>query len=109
MKMFMKLILLVLAFTWIPGAIADKGRGNFSPESIVTCQGGGPQMYMVIGMSLPAAIDAEQCIQPPDAFPRHCAPCVISLESQGCKIVEVVTGKSNEILNVTYLLSCAKP
>lgn len=109
MKLIVNIIMIFFAFTWISSVYADKGFLNPSPESIVTCQAGGPQIYMVVSMSLPAAINAEQCIETPDNIPGLCAPCIVSLEDQGCRNIDVVTGISNEFPIVTYLLSCAKP
>ena len=94
----------VLAITWLPGVSADQ-----SPESVVTCQILGPGTYRVAGLSLPAAINAEICTQSISDIDLACASCITSLESQGCKTLDVVTGKSNEIPNVTYFLSCIKP
>ena len=109
MKLFLNLLMVVIAFTWIPGVSADNQSKKYSPESIVTCQTVGPSNYGVVALSVPAAINTEQCNQTPDGFLVSCAPCISSLENQGCKIVDVATGKSNEIPNVTYLLSCTKP
>ena len=102
-----------LTFTWISGVYADKGVRKPSAESIVTCQTAGPQIYAVVAISLPAAINAEHCVTPPDEFPpAECAPCIISLEDQGCKVADVDTAMSGmykEFQIVTYLLSCIKP
>lgn len=86
---------------------AKRASGQGSPESIVTCRGF-EDTYKVIGISAPIALNAEQCIQA-SGVGLSCAPCIISLENQGCKTVDVVTGKSNESPNVTCLLSCVKP
>ena len=109
MKLFLNLLMVGFAFTWISGVSADNQSKKDSPESVVTCQTFGPLNYGVIALSLPAAINTEQCSQTPDDLAASCAPCISSLENQGCRIVDVVTGKSNEIPNVTYLLSCIKP
>ena len=105
MELIIYSVMAILTFAWISGVNAGKGTVEPSPESIVTSQAGGPQMYMVVAMSLPPAINAEQCIELPESLPRECAPCVISLESQGCTTVEVVTGASNEFPIATYFFS----
>jgi hypothetical protein len=101
-------ILIFFMFTSISNVYAGKANGNQGSESIVTCQIFGGGGYKVIGMSVPTVINNEQCIQAPD-IGLSCASCIISLEHQGCKTVDVVTGTSNEYPIATYLLSCAKP
>ena len=110
MKKIICTILIALSFSWTSNVSADKGPSNKSPESIVTCQTFGPGTYRVAALSLPASINAETCLQSIDDIALPCASCITSLEDQGCKVVDdVVTGKSNEVPNVTYFLSCVKP
>jgi len=102
-------IFLALAFSLTSVVSAGSDALKPSPESVVTCQIAGGVGYINVGWSVPAAINTEQCFQPPDTG-LPCAPCIISLENQGCRTVDVVTGISNNIYPiVTYLLSCAKP
>jgi len=113
MKMIMNVILVVLAFAWISGASADKGSKHKgldkqSPESSVTCSNNG-----TTHPSLPEAINTEYCVP----WGSPCATCIISLENQGCKIIDVnatnflVQSSEGHIVDagVTYLLSCVKP
>ena len=109
MKKIICTILIALSFSWTSNVSADKGPSNKSPESIVTCQTFGPGTYRVAALSLPASINAETCTQSISDISISCASCISSLERQGCKTLDVVTGKSNEIPNVTYFLSCKKP
>ena len=111
MKKLVIAILVVVAFCWISVVSAENRRGEESPESIVTCvnnAGHGP--HRLLNRSFPETINGEQCRTPvPDVTPDPCAPCIISLEDQGCKIVDVVvTHVADEGINVpvTYLLSC---
>jgi len=107
-------IIAVLACSWVSGVSADKGSGKHSPESIVSCLGA--HTFVVLYRSIAEPINGEQCrtwdiIQPPDP----CAPCITSLENQGCKVIDVVVtnikGEAGENYNVaaTYMMSCVKP
>jgi len=109
MKNIIISLLAVLAFSWASGVAADQ-----SPESIVSCIGEKP--FMVLYRSIAEPINGEQCrtwdiIQPPDP----CAPCITSLEGQGCKVIDVVVtnikGEAGENFSVaaTYMMSCVKP
>ena len=108
MKLVMNLILVLFSFALITSVYADKKFKNQSPESLVTCQPAGPQKYIATAMSLPAIINTERCIETTDSA-QSCAPCIISLENQGCRIIDVVPGEYDEYPIVTYLLSCTKP
>ena len=112
MKKIVCAILTVLACSWIPGVSADKGSGKQSPESIVSCVG--EFTFVVLYRSIPEPINGEQCrtydiIQPPDP----CAPCITSLENQGCKVIDVVVtnikADDNFDVGATYMMSCVKP
>jgi len=115
MKKIVIAILVVVVFSWVSVVSAENRRGEESPESIVTClnnAGNGP--YQVQTRSFPETINGEQCrTWEPDREPDPCAPCIISLEDQGCKIVDIivtqVVGSENYekiLAPVTYLLSC---
>ena len=92
----------LFVFTGVPSASADgNGRkGQKSPESTLICSGAfGHQISVASG------IDSSLCTTP-DTL---CADCVVSLEQQGCRIIEthVLTGPTKPF--VTYLMSCVKP
>ena len=83
-----------------------------SPESLVTCLGGGN--FQILSKSISEPISAEQCkTWAPDQVPDSCAPCITSLEDQGCKVIDVVVTNlgSGEGINpvATYMLSCVTP
>ena len=106
MKKIIILILAVLAFSWTPVVSAEQ-----SPESVVTCAG--PTSagdYRILSKSISESINAEQCKTHHTGGPDPCSPCISSLESQGCKMVDVVVESvtSGETW-LTYLLSCVKP
>ena len=102
MKKIMILILAVLAFSWTPIVAAEQ-----SPESVVTCANAGGS-YLIVTKSISGAINTDQCTASNPAY--TCSPCISSLESQGCKTVDVVVENVavGETL-LTYLLSCVKP
>jgi len=114
MKMFVNVILVVLAFSWISGVSADSRLKKQSPESIVTCGIAGGS-YLVLSHSVHQSINTGQCkTWTPDVAPDPCSPCISSLENQGCKIIDVVMG--NRLIGegesdtlATYFLSCSKP
>ena len=104
-------VLVLFAFSWTSGVYADKGSkgaSKVSPESVVTCGSGhGKEISYV---STPETINVEQCTPWEDS----CAPCVISLESQGCEFVDVVVSHfghpdTHTNTGTTYLMSCVKP
>jgi hypothetical protein len=105
MKKIVILILAGLAFSWTPVVSAEQ-----SPESLVTCGAGlGNGLSM---LSLPDTISTEEC---PGWEGGHCASCIISLENQGCKVIDVVVTQFQPsdggviVAGTTYLLSCVKP
>jgi len=108
MKKLVIAILVVVAFSWVSVVSADNKPVEESPESIVTCLNAGTQL--LYSRSLPETVNGEQCkTWEPDVTPDPCAPCIISLEEQGCKIIDVtVTHVADEGISVpvTYLLSC---
>ena len=109
MKKIVISIFVVSALFCISAVSAEKYPGKDSPESIVTCAHAGT--YLLAGVTLPDTINADHCgtwvsdTQPPDP----CAPCIISLENQGCKVIDSVVDTIPEFTKVTYLLSCVKP
>ena len=108
MKKIVIAILVFFAFSWISVVSAGDWhgkRGNWprtgSPESTVTCAAGNGAI--ISNRSVPNTINVDEC----EGFVGLCAPCIISLEDQGCKIVDVVvTHKPPHNSMTTYLLSC---
>ena len=122
MKKILLAILAIGIFGWLSGGSASESTGvpnsssrNASPESMVVCLGRGPHDYVMGGISVPASISDEQCIQPVEPHDTgHCAPCLRDLERQGCTIVDVVVGTEKNVDGsafpaATYLLSCERP
>jgi hypothetical protein len=110
MKIIMNVILIVIAFSFISGVSADKGSRKQSAESFVMCGSGNGAG--ISERSLPETINGERCMPFGDSY---CAACIVSLENQGCKIVDVVVthfrNEDNGVIvpGTSYLLSCAKP
>ena len=111
---FLVITLLLATLLATPCVFADnsKNKGHRSPESIVTCGAGNGETISVAEVAEP--ISVEQCAP----FVSRCAPCISSLENQGCKIIDVTVthfaDNSASMLNAirtmtTYLLSCVKP
>jgi len=84
-----------------------------SPESIVTCASGNGDDILTADVA--ASLNMEHCTP----FKDTCAPCVTSLENQGCKFIDVVVthlvvpfAASPEVIlgraisSASYLLSC---
>ena len=110
MKKLVIAILVVVAFSWVSVVSADNKPVEESPESIVWCLSA-LGTHLVMTRSLPETINAEKCRtwEQGVATPDPCAPCIISLEEQGCKILDVtVTHVTASGLDspATYLLSC---
>ena len=108
MKKIVIAILVFFVLSWISVVSAGDRhgkRGNWpgkrSPESTVLCTNDGLSIP-----SVPGTINREQCIP----WLSECAPCIISLEDQGCKIVDVVVThfwEDGQVVSLrTYLLSC---
>ena len=119
MKYLYSVVFATLIFSFASGVSADEGKAKQSPDSILVCTNLiAAGAFSVLNTSIPSEINTDQCrtweeIQPPDL----CALCVGSLESQGCKIIEVDVAEAdtateeNPLGNtkVTYLISCSKP
>ena len=98
----------------IGGAVADDDskKRQQNPESIVNC-GGSAGMYTVVAITTPEPINVEQC-DPRAQSP--CAPCIRSLENQGCKVLDLTV---TEVIPIPtggfidpgaiFVLSCEKP
>jgi hypothetical protein len=77
-----------------------------SPESLITC-GSGNQGHPVVVADISVSLNMEQC----KLIEDNCAPCISSLENQGCKFIDVIVthpiAKDVGIPSMTsYLLSC---
>ena len=114
MKKLIQLLLVSCVLIWSTGVFAD-APGNSStqsPESIVTCASGNGDGILIADVAKP--LDMGECTP----FEDTCAPCVTSLENQGCKFIDVVVthlvepfylegvtlGRTKS--NASYLLSC---
>ena len=107
MKKFIPLLLVTCVLIWCPSVFAaeSKSEDQQSPESIVTCGSGNGGGIVIAEVAEP--ISVEKCQPFGDS---SCAPCITSLEEQGCKIVDViVTHHEPFITNASYLLSCSSP
>jgi len=111
MKKIIISLLAVLAFSWASGVAADRGMTQQSPESIVTCAS--LDTYVVLVTTISGDINAELC-----TLESPCNPCIESLESQGCKIVDLqidildrdIGGEGNWPQHyASFALSCKKP
>ena len=85
MNQITNMIVLVLSVIWISSAYAGKGFMKVSPESIMTCGGGNGNSISVL--SVPTTINTDEC---PTWVDSVSASCIVSLENQGCKVVDVV-------------------
>ena len=106
---------MALAVYWLSGvAIADIPIRQ-SAESIVTCASAGT--HLVLSRSIAEGFNVDLCRSFDSGGPDACAPCITSLEAQGCKVVDVVA--TNAITNpdtgiqsasmATSLVSCVSP
>ena len=108
-------LLTVVLFVSLGISTAKSSSKNRNPESIVTCQVV-PGDYLVLARTAPVSINLNGC----STYPAEdeCAPCIRSLESQGCRVVDVVVtnyGPSTQDGTIgappraTFLLSCERP
>ena len=106
MKKIVITILVLFAFAWTPVVSAEQ-----SPESIVTC-GSMLKAYEVHSIAISSSVNTDEC-----AFSYPCNPCIESLESQGCKIIDskqshlvMDVGSGDQIgIVLSYMLSCKTP
>jgi len=107
MKKIIISILVLFAFAWTPVVSAEQ-----SPESVVTC-GSFIIEYLVSNTAISGSVNVDEC-----AYSSPCNPCIESLESQGCKVIDtkldhltLKTGNEQEQpwMGMTYLLSCTTP
>ncbi len=110
MKKTVSAILAVCVFSWMSGVSAnEQGKADQQdPESLLMCRAGnGDQIWAV---SVPEDIVFGILC---DAFDDICAPCIVSLEDQGCQVIDVVVTHGRQDApyppTTTYLLSCTSP
>ena len=110
MNKFLILIFAVSAFSWISLVSAGNWPVKESPESTVTCVTS--DGVFIADQSVLKTVNVEQCTRYSE---DQCAPCIASLEDQGCKFVDVIvthakheipTGDVVMVAAETYLLSC---
>ncbi len=98
----------VYVLVGIGGATADDDdskKKQQKPDSLVTCFPNGE--YRVSASSVPDSINSDGC---PGFLQSACAPCIRSLEKQGCKVLDmIVTVVEGADPQATYSLSCKKP
>ena len=108
MKKLVQLLLVSCVLIWSTCVFADVSgnRPVQSPESIVACTSGNGDNIQFADISV--SLNMEQCTP----FEDTCAPCISSLENQGCEFIDVIVthiGTSTEVgvvSNASYLLSC---
>ena len=106
MKKLVQLLLVSCVLIWSTCVFADApgNRPAQSPESIVTCGSGNGDGIVIAEVAAPFSV--EQCTP----FEDTCAPCITSLENQGCKIIDVVVTHLAPYNTIaSYLLSCDEP
>ena len=92
----------VLVLFFLSGASAF--AGDKSPESIVTCAAGSGETVSMV--SVADGIDPSAC----SPYVDRCAPCITSLEDQGCKFVDINVTQTDYLATATtYLMSCVAP
>ena len=107
-------MIVALCFVLI-GTVAAGIPHEPKPDSVVTCSGGlGHQNMHVITHTV--QVDSSECSE---GVMGNCAPCIRSLENQGCEILDLVTQfiprDFSELPNRTmqqtavFQLSCARP
>jgi hypothetical protein len=106
MKKLIQLLLVSCVLIWSTGVFADPPRNSStqSPESNVTCgSGNGEQPVLFADISV--SLNMEKCKPIDDT----CAPCISSLEIQGCKFIDVILTHPVDVVIpsiASYLLSC---
>jgi hypothetical protein len=108
MKKLVQLLLVTCVLIWSTCVFAVvPGNGPVqSPESMITC-GSGNQEHPVVVADISVSLNMEQC----ELFEDNCAPCISSLENQGCKFIDVIVTHplANDVgvpSMTSYLLSC---
>lgn len=86
MKKLIQLLLVSCVLIWSTGVFAGM-PGNSpveSPESRVACSAGNGDIILFADISV--SLNMEKCTP----FEDTCAPCISSLENQGCKFIDVI-------------------
>ena len=110
MKKLMQLLLVSCVLIFSTSVFADTpvNRPDQSPESRVACTSGNGDTIQFADISV--SLNMELCTPWEDT----CAPCISSLEKQGCKFIDVIVtnqvggepGSYFAVSNASYLLSC---
>ena len=103
-------LLVVVSFLSLGTSIAKPPVEKISADSIVTCWEDSSQgNFVVWSRTTPTSINLDECSA---IFPNgdQCSPCIRSLETQGCMVVDVVVSHiQDQPDKMTFILSCAKP
>ncbi|MDH4026127.1 MAG: hypothetical protein OEU57_12020 [Desulfuromonadales bacterium] len=110
MKKLIQLLLVSCVLMWSTGVFAGV-PGNSpveSPESRVACSAGNGDTIQFADISV--SLNMDLC----SPWVGKCAPCISSLEIQGCKFIDVIStihvvgepGSYSAGSNSIYLLSC---
>ena len=104
MKEVIYSVLVLFLLSAVSAFAGDKTQPVPSPESIVTCAAG--QGEGVAMVSVADGIDPSAC----SPWADRCAPCITSLEAQGCKFVDITVTQTDYLSTATtYLMSCVEP
>ena len=110
MKKLVQLLLVSCVLIWstcVFAGVPKKGPVE-SPESRVSCSAGNGDIIQFADISV--SLNMELC----SPWEDTCAPCISSLENQGCKFIDVIStnhvvgepGSYSSGSNSIYLLSC---
>ena len=106
------LMIVALCFVLI-GTVAAGIPHEPKPDSVVVCVGDGGMG--VVAATVPLSINRSEC----SSFEQSCSPCIRSLESQGCEVIDLATEFIPPLFSslpqrgvhqsVTVQFSCAMP
>jgi len=104
MKSIMIALLIIFSFSLISVVSAGNKPSKESPESFVDCVN-----FDIASRSTPEFVNLDQC--PYFQSQSSCASCIISLEKQGCKVVDYIVSHpvnpdGDVSTKITYMLSC---
>ena len=104
MKEVIYSVLVLFLLSAVSAFAGDKTQQVPSPESIVTCAAGAGEGVSMV--SVADGIDSSAC----SPYVDTCAPCITSLEDQGCKFVDITVTQTDYLATATtYLMSCVEP
>ena len=131
------LAVVVYALMGVGGAAADDDdskKRQQTPESIVICGDQGivwlPGLEQEVPVPIPRATLGVETITTPESIALErcdrgapCAPCIRSLENQGCKVLDLIVNGGGSVpgtrgipefvigsnANAVFVLSCEKP